>query len=92
MLCASLPSSSKDHEVSLDRDEEVQLKSTNLSATLQKLYLWEKKLFEEVKVQPCDFEQSVLINHIIARFLKRQIFWWCRRFFMCLIFCASAHL
>lgn len=26
------------------------LKSKNLSSTLQKLYLWEKKLYEEVKV------------------------------------------
>lgn len=58
MLCASLPSSSKDHEVSLDRDEEVQLKSMNLSATLQKLYLWEKKLFEEVKV-----EEKMRVQH-----------------------------
>ena len=49
VITPSLPSSSKD-ERGLDLDEDVQLRSVNLSATLQKLYLWEKKLYEEVKV------------------------------------------
>lgn len=35
----------------LDAEGDVSfLKSKNLSSTLQKLYLWEKKLYEEVKV------------------------------------------
>lgn len=34
----------------LDINQEVELRSKNLSSTLHKLYLWEKKLYEEVKV------------------------------------------
>ena len=49
VITPSLPSSSKD-EGGLALDEDVRLRSLNLSATLQKLYLWEKKLYEEVKV------------------------------------------
>ncbi|KAG9136775.1 hypothetical protein Leryth_004532 [Lithospermum erythrorhizon] len=36
---------------SLDVDEELGLRSKTLSSTLHKLYLWEKKLYEEVKVE-----------------------------------------
>ena len=57
VITPSLPSSSKD-ERGLDLDEDVQLRSVNLSATLQKLYLWEKKLYEEVKVYQIVFAQS----------------------------------
>ncbi|KAL8228911.1 hypothetical protein R6Q57_013811 [Mikania cordata] len=35
----------------LDVDVELRTRSKNLSSTLHKLYLWEKKLFEEVKVE-----------------------------------------
>ncbi|KAI8025409.1 Nitrate regulatory gene2 protein [Camellia lanceoleosa] len=35
---------------SIEIDEDVGMSSSNLSSTLQKLYLWEKKLYEEVKV------------------------------------------
>ncbi|KAI7979021.1 Nitrate regulatory gene2 protein [Camellia lanceoleosa] len=36
---------------SIEIDEDVGMSSSNLSSTLQKLYLWEKKLYEEVKVE-----------------------------------------
>ncbi|CAL5377963.1 unnamed protein product [Camellia sinensis] len=36
---------------SVEIDEDVGMSSSNLSSTLQKLYLWEKKLYEEVKVE-----------------------------------------
>lgn len=57
VITPSLPSSSKD-EASLVVDEDVQLRSVNLSATLQKLYLWEKKLFDEVKVYNQSFSPN----------------------------------
>ncbi|GMH02916.1 hypothetical protein Nepgr_004755 [Nepenthes gracilis] len=53
-ITPSLPSTSKDIEVlstAMDLDEDVRLGSGNLSSTLQKLYLWEKKLLEEVKAE-----------------------------------------
>lgn len=34
----------------LEVDVELRTRSKNLSSTLHKLYIWEKKLFEEVKV------------------------------------------
>lgn len=37
----------------LDILQDVELKSKSLSSTLHKLYLWEKKLYEEVKVHCC---------------------------------------
>ena len=40
---------------SLEIDEELMVRSKNLSSTLQKLYLWEKKLYQEVKVRPALF-------------------------------------
>lgn len=52
----SLPSTSKndaieiaDHAI-LDVEGDISSRPRNISSTLQKLYLWEKKLFEEVKV------------------------------------------
>lgn len=57
VITPSLPSTSKD-DAPVDLDEDVQMRSVNLSATLQKLYLWEKKLFEEVKA-----EEKMRVNH-----------------------------
>ncbi|MQM20751.1 hypothetical protein Taro_053779 [Colocasia esculenta] len=47
-----LPSTSAEDEGSIFRvfNEEKAMKSGNLSSTLQKLYMWEKKLYEEVRV------------------------------------------
>lgn len=58
-LVSSQPSTSINAEPSsianadpayLENDDDVVVRSGNLSSTLQKLFLWEKKLFEEVKV------------------------------------------
>lgn len=55
-LVSSLPSTSKASDVekvdpaSLDVEGDLNLRSRNISSTLHKLYLWEKKLYEEVKV------------------------------------------
>lgn len=43
-------SAEKDGPAILDFDEEMRMRSRTLSATLHKLHLWEKKLFNEVKV------------------------------------------
>ncbi|KAF7142876.1 hypothetical protein RHSIM_Rhsim05G0048900 [Rhododendron simsii] len=57
-LVSSQPSTSINAEPSsianadpayLENDDDVVVRSGNLSSTLQKLFLWEKKLFEEVK-------------------------------------------
>ncbi|KAL7237152.1 hypothetical protein ACSBR1_020260 [Camellia fascicularis] len=49
---ASQPSTSTTTQSSsVEIDEDVGMSSSNLSSTLQKLYLWEKKLYEEVKVE-----------------------------------------
>lgn len=40
----------KDHSGYLEIDEEVVIGSGNLSSTLQKLHLWEKKLYDEIMV------------------------------------------
>ncbi|XWS67638.1 hypothetical protein CRYUN_Cryun04dG0022900 [Craigia yunnanensis] len=60
-VVSSQPSTSKTAESSstaentdpafLDFNEELARKPTNLSSTLQKLYLWEKKLYNEVKAE-----------------------------------------
>ncbi|GAB4853077.1 hypothetical protein Ancab_017262 [Ancistrocladus abbreviatus] len=51
-ITPSLPSTSKDGEApAVDLDEDARLRSRNLSSTLQKLYLWEKKLLDEVKAE-----------------------------------------
>lgn len=46
MVCA-LPSTGKDF---LEFEREKTIERGNLSSTLQELYMWEKKLLEEVKV------------------------------------------
>ncbi|XP_011045194.1 PREDICTED: uncharacterized protein LOC105140165 isoform X2 [Populus euphratica] len=51
---SSQPSTSGNAEAgppSLEIDEELMMRSKNLSSTLQKLYLWEKKLYQEVKAE-----------------------------------------
>ncbi|OMO79354.1 hypothetical protein COLO4_24462, partial [Corchorus olitorius] len=58
-VVSSQPSTSKTTETSSSADntdpaflefsEELSWKTKNLSSTLQKLYLWEKKLYNEVK-------------------------------------------
>jgi hypothetical protein len=68
-VVSSQPSTSKGAESSsadkaspaqLDMDEDVVgLRSRKLSSTLHKLYLWEKKLYNEVKV--C----SIMLNSVI---------------------------
>lgn len=45
------PSSSAEGPAQLDFEEELRTRSRNLSSTLQKLHLWEKKLYHEVKVR-----------------------------------------
>ncbi|KAJ6708100.1 hypothetical protein OIU85_028381 [Salix viminalis] len=52
---------------SLEIDEELMVRSKNLSSTLQKLYLWEKKLYQEVKVE----EKMRLAHEKKCRKLKR---------------------
>ena len=59
-MVASQPSTSRSAESTstIDKagpsnvnfDDDLMLRSRNLSSTLQKLYLWEKKLYNEVKV------------------------------------------
>lgn len=45
------PSASENGEsVYLEFDEEMAMRSGNLSSTLWKLFIWEKKLYEEVRV------------------------------------------
>ncbi|KAL0412352.1 UNVERIFIED_CONTAM: protein ROLLING AND ERECT LEAF 2 [Sesamum radiatum] len=51
----------------LDVGEDVELRSKNLSSTLHKLYLWEKKLYEEVKVE----EKMRVLHERKSRKLKR---------------------
>ncbi|XP_042494579.1 protein ALTERED PHOSPHATE STARVATION RESPONSE 1-like [Macadamia integrifolia] len=61
MLHVITPSTSKSSEASssieksgsayLDFDEDAGTRSANLSSTLQKLYIWEKKLYDEVKAE-----------------------------------------
>ncbi|KAL5562388.1 hypothetical protein UlMin_032135 [Ulmus minor] len=73
LVASSQPSTSKTAESSssgpaqLDFDEEVRMRSRNLSATLHKLYLWEKKLYNEVKAE----EKMRLIHDRKCRKLKR---------------------
>ncbi|KAK4437569.1 protein ROLLING AND ERECT LEAF 2 [Sesamum alatum] len=68
---SSQPSSSKSSDGAdpalLDDDQEVLLRSRNLSSTLHKLYLWEKKLYEEVKVE----EKMRVLHEQKSRKLKR---------------------
>ncbi|KAJ9550198.1 hypothetical protein OSB04_014243 [Centaurea solstitialis] len=51
----------------LDTDVDLLTKSKNLSSTLHKLYLWEKKLFDEVKIE----EKMRLVHEEKKRRLRR---------------------
>ncbi|KAL6514161.1 hypothetical protein OROHE_019148 [Orobanche hederae] len=51
----------------LNINQELELRSKNLSSILHKLYLWEKKLFEEVKVE----EKMRVLHERKSRRLKR---------------------
>ncbi|KAK3015180.1 hypothetical protein RJ639_005326 [Escallonia herrerae] len=75
-VVASQPSSSKSAESSsmekiddanLNNDEDEGTRSGKLSSTLHKLYLWEKKLYEEVKVE----EKMRVLHEKKSRKLKR---------------------
>lgn len=50
----------------LDFDEDLLMRSYNLSSTLQKLHLWEKKLYSEVKV----FHQFKIFTDTFTEYLK----------------------
>lgn len=64
-VMSSTPRGSDGSEfASLDGDQELDLRSKKLSSTLHKLYLWEKKLYEEVKVG-----QAVKLLSVIQSFL-----------------------
>ncbi|KAK1296434.1 hypothetical protein QJS10_CPB15g00291 [Acorus calamus] len=68
MLVSPQSSASKDAELSfLDLDEDKAMRSGNLSSTLQKLYIWEKKLYEEVKAE----EKMRIMHDRKRRRLKR---------------------
>ncbi|KAL6531923.1 hypothetical protein OROMI_028286 [Orobanche minor] len=56
-----------DHAV-LNVDQDVGLRSKNLSSTLHKLYLWETKLYEEVKVE----EKMRILHEQKSRKMKRM--------------------
>ncbi|XP_077231148.1 protein ALTERED PHOSPHATE STARVATION RESPONSE 1-like [Tasmannia lanceolata] len=60
------PSTKKDGSRFLDLDEGMGMKAGNLSSTLEKLYIWEKKLFEEVKAE----EKTRIIHERKCRRLK----------------------
>lgn len=49
MFCGAVPLSSLKDEFLVFEDDKA-VGSGNLSSTLQKLYIWEKKLYEEVRV------------------------------------------
>ncbi|KAL2231730.1 uncharacterized protein LOC105173003 [Sesamum indicum] len=70
-VASSQPSVSKSSDnvdpAFLDVGEDVELRSRNLSSTLHKLYLWEKKLYEEVKVE----EKMRVLHERKSRKLKR---------------------
>ncbi|KAK4401330.1 protein ROLLING AND ERECT LEAF 2 [Sesamum angolense] len=70
-VMSSQPSTSKSSDGAdpalLDDDQEVLLRSRSLSSTLHKLYLWEKKLYEEVKVE----EKMRVLHEQKSRRLKR---------------------
>ncbi|KAF5192269.1 Nitrate regulatory gene2 protein [Thalictrum thalictroides] len=73
-VVSSQPSTSKSVQpatmagsVYIDMDDNVGLKSGNLSSTLQKLYIWEKKLYDEVKAE----EKMRIVHDRKVRRLKR---------------------
>ncbi|KAI3447895.1 hypothetical protein Pfo_004560 [Paulownia fortunei] len=71
-VVSSRPSTSKSSDNAdpafLDVDQDVELRSKNLSSTLHKLYLWEKKLYEEVKVE----EKMRVLHDRKSRKMKRM--------------------
>ncbi|XP_028768103.1 nitrate regulatory gene2 protein isoform X2 [Neltuma alba] len=77
-MVASQPSTSKSAESTsaidkagpsnLDFDGDIMMRSRNLSSTLQKLYLWEKKLYDEVKAE----EKMRVMHDKKCRKLKRM--------------------
>ncbi|OIW16463.1 hypothetical protein TanjilG_19179 [Lupinus angustifolius] len=74
-LVSSQPSTSKSAESTdlaatptLDFDFDLTMRSRNLSSTLQKLYLWEKKLYNEVKAE----EKMRILHDRKCRKLKRM--------------------
>ena len=62
MLPLSLSYPAKGESVSLDLEDEMAMKSGSLSSTLRKLFIWEKKLLEEVKVRFFLFFLNVLLS------------------------------
>ncbi|XP_077219503.1 nitrate regulatory gene2 protein-like [Tasmannia lanceolata] len=54
----SLPATGKGGSLFVNFDEAMGMKAGNLSSTLEKLYIWEKKLYEEVKA-----EEKMQITH-----------------------------
>ncbi|XP_057501115.1 protein ALTERED PHOSPHATE STARVATION RESPONSE 1-like [Actinidia eriantha] len=65
---SSKPSNSDEVDLaSLEIDEDARMESGNLSSTLHKLYLWEKKLYEEVKAE----EKMRVLHERNCRKLKR---------------------
>lgn len=97
-VVSSQPSTSKTAESSssadntdpafLDFKEELARKPRNLSSTLQKLYLWEKKLYNEVKVYCVFMMYCLLLNlvpvsaqpykHLLFKILRFMIISECR--------------
>ncbi|KAE9614648.1 hypothetical protein Lalb_Chr04g0246971 [Lupinus albus] len=74
-LVSSQPSTSKTADstdlaatTTLDFDLDLTMRSHNLSSTLQKLYLWEKKLYNEVKAE----EKMRVLHDRKCRKLKRM--------------------
>lgn len=75
----SLPSTSKndateidDHAI-LDVEGDISSRPRNISSTLQKLYLWEKKLFEEVKVLFLSIESLFFLFFSVFHHLQTLI-------------------
>ncbi|CAI9104818.1 OLC1v1003582C1 [Oldenlandia corymbosa var. corymbosa] len=74
-VVSSGPSTSKRDDIEkvgpalldVDVEEDLNLRSIKLSSTLHKLYLWEKKLYEEVKVE----EKMRILHERKCRKLKR---------------------
>ncbi|KAG8368019.1 hypothetical protein BUALT_Bualt15G0001700 [Buddleja alternifolia] len=67
MVSSASKSSDSTDPASLDVDQDMELRSKTLSSTLHKLHLWEKKLYEEVKVE----EKMRVLHERKSRKLKR---------------------
>ena len=50
LVVSSQPSTENIGSIYLDLNEDMGMSSGNLSSTLKKLHMWEKKLYDEVKV------------------------------------------